>query len=126
MLVEAVEESPKASHSNPLSKRRKTHEPSNTTLNRSSLAADVERYLYMADEEKFLVYSDTITFWKNCSADFCMLAPLALRYLALPASSASAERLFSMAGVFSRGNSSRIMPDLLEAKALARYNKHFV
>ncbi|MGH7239611.1 MAG: hAT family dimerization domain-containing protein [Candidatus Saccharimonadales bacterium] len=39
--------------------------------------------------------TDVLTWWKNHEADFPILAILARRYLAIPASSASSERVFS-------------------------------
>ena len=44
----------------------------------------------------------------------------------MPASSASAERLFSIAGYGSKGNKSNISPPLLEAATLAKYNRQYI
>ena len=60
---------------------------------------------------------------RNSTLGYPELAPIALLYLAMPSSSASAERLFSMAGFFSEGNRQKISAELLKAQTLARYNE---
>jgi hypothetical protein len=57
-------------------------------------------------------YSDPLLWWKNKEVLFPALAPLARAILAIPASSAPAERLFSHAGLTIAKDRCRLTPDV--------------
>ena len=52
-----------------------------------------------------------LTWWKEHAARFPYLSQLARRYLAMPATSASVERLFSVAGQVVTAKRARLHPD---------------
>ena len=55
----------------------------------------IEEYIRTVSENKF---SCTLNFWKTYESIFPALAKLAKKYLAVPASSAAVERMFSISG----------------------------
>ena len=114
---------------NPLFKRRRTLLPAQNiqAISPDSLfEKEVCQYLEILMAQTFNHTINPQEFWESNAALFPQLAPTALRYLAMPASSASAERLFSIAGYGSKGNKNNIAPPLLEAATLAKYNRYFV
>ena len=52
-----------------------------------------------------------LTWWKDHAAQFPYLSQLARRYLAMPATSASVERLFSVAGQIVTARRARLHPN---------------
>ena len=60
----------------------------------SSIKHDLERYVPEAADKT----ADPLSWWKARQLLYVMLAELGKNYLAIPARSVSAERIFSMAG----------------------------
>lgn len=87
------------------------------------LKNEIQNYFLLIDKGEFDYDVDSVFFWISHSGQFPNLAPLALRYQALPATSASVERLFSIAGLGCKGNRNAIKPCLLEAETLCKFNR---
>lgn len=66
---------------------------------------------------------DAILYWKDNAARFPYLTKLAFSLLAIPASSASAERAFSAAGWHCLGRKNRTTQDFLASKVFLTCNK---
>ena len=64
-----------------------------------------------------------VEFWTSNKQRFPRLSSVAIHYLCVPATSASVERLFSVAGSMTSGNKHRLGPLLLEAETIASYNR---
>jgi len=64
--------------------------------------------------------SSPLGFWKENEKKFPTLAALARFYLAIPATSGSIERLFSVAGAIGRSRRARINTSLLEKSLTVR------
>lgn len=62
-----------------------------------------------------------LEWWKAHRGAFPILQHLAARYLAVPASSASCERVFSQAGLTLSKLRTRMAPDLFEALMTLKY-----
>ena len=58
-----------------------------------------------------LVDSNPLVWWKTYAATFPYLAQVARRYLAMPATSAPVERLFSVAGQVVTATRNRLHPE---------------
>jgi hypothetical protein len=58
---------------------------------------------------------DPIAYWQRMGATFPVLAPIALRYSVIPATSVPSERLFSEAGATATERRSRLPPKHLNA-----------
>ena len=68
-------------------------------------AEECLKYLDKAAEH---LHTDPLVFWKVHAGEFPRLAQLAKIYLAIPASSGSVERLFSIAGAVQRARRARL------------------
>ena len=62
-----------------------------------------------------------LTWWKEHAAQFPYLSQLARRYLAMPATSASVERLFSVAGQIVTAKRARLHPDTVTLLVFLQY-----
>ena len=82
------------------------------------------QYLNLLDSGNFWNISNPIDFWK-INNQMVLLSKLALEILSVPATSSSAERLFSIAGYLSSGRRASISPFLLRDRVLCLYNKKF-
>ena len=67
-----------------------------------------------------------IKFWKSKEKDFPKLAKLAFDLLAIPATSAAVECVFSQAGIATCGRKSNAGPKLLEMECLIKYNQNYL
>ena len=67
--------------------------------------------------------SDPLSFWKDHEDTYPKLAILAMRYLAVPASSAPVERLFSIAGKVFRPDRCNLSDKTFETLMFLRANK---
>lgn len=87
----------------------------------TSTPSEVDTYLSqpLIDEE-----SDPLIYWQQQQATFPQLTSLALRYLAVPASSAPVERLFSVAGKVFRPDRNRLSDERFEELMFIKCNKH--
>lgn len=64
-------------------------------------------------------------FWKGKTDEYAKLKVLARRYLSIPASSGSVERLFSASGALMRAHRNRLSPPTVEALLLAKETQFF-
>ena len=69
---------------------------------------------------------DPLRFWCDNQARFLLLSRLAKKYLAIPASSAPVERLFSVAGKIFRPERCRLTDDVFEDMMLLRCNRPWI
>lgn len=72
---------------------------------------EVDRYF---DLDKIQVNDCPLSFWKANESNLSVLANLARIHLAMPATSGSVERLFSIAGAIARSRRARISIETLE------------
>ncbi len=75
-------------------------------------------------EPCILENSDPLTFWRQNSSRFSSLAKVASKYLAMPASSAPVERLFSIAGKVFRADRCNLSVTRFQQLMLIRCNKN--
>jgi hypothetical protein len=108
-----------------LSKRRRLAQGATATSVKRDTTVDeqIAKFIRILDEGDFVPEVNCFDFWREHSEDYPAFADLALQMLSIPATSASAERLFSAAGVSASGRRTTIGPALLEAEAIAKYNK---
>lgn len=81
---------------------------------------------YICSLDKGLFFDTDIDFWINKGDQFPDLKQIALPILSIPATSASCERLFSIAGNLSRMRRSSIKPTQLRSRTICSYNKDIV
>jgi hypothetical protein len=93
--------------------------------NIAELKREVEEYIQILNKGDFHEEVDPFVFWREKSGRFPKLSPIALQYLAMPATSASAERLFSCSGLSCKGKKANVSPVLVESQTLCRFNKNF-
>lgn len=70
--------------------------------------SELERYLVLPDEDR---KTDALSWWKLHAAQFPKVAILARRYLAIPASSAASERLFSRLKLTASASRQNMSPE---------------
>jgi len=78
---------------------------------------------YLIDIRNTSTVSDAIEFWKDRSAVYPRLAPLAEDLISAPASQAFVERIFSLCGMLTAGRRNR-MEKSLEMRVFLRLNSH--
>lgn len=71
-------------------------------------------------------YPDVLGFWKTHSHLFPILAPIARKVLAVPATSVPSERVGSVAGNITRARRSRLSPDLIDDLTFGAMNWKFL
>jgi hypothetical protein len=71
-------------------------------------------------------YEDPLLFWKNNEYSFPLLAPLAKRFLGVPASSASVERMFNISGHIFTSKRRRTSVYLYENLVFLKLNEHYL
>lgn len=81
----------------------------NSSCEASSLDEELSKYLIQKHNEL-----DVLDFWKNNATSFTRLAAIAKVLLAIPATSASAESAFSVAGCLIRSRRASIAPHKVE------------
>ena len=113
-------------------KRRRTAKPidgASTEISSGSwegqLEQEVREYIKIIDHQQFNLKMNAADFWNSNLNKFPLLAPIALQYQAMPATSASAERMFSIAGLSVSGKRVNVNGDLVEAETIARYNRKY-
>ncbi len=99
-----------------LAKKRLFRFMENSPKKRQKLS-EVEDYLEKVANTKF---DCPLEFWKMQEDKFPRLAKLARRYLAIPATTGSVERVFSIAGAIARARRASMLPELLRALVLYR------
>jgi len=70
--------------------------------------------------------NDVLKFWWCNSAKYGKLAEIALGFLTIPASTATIERVFSIAGDIADVKRNRICPKMLEIETMLRFNKMLI
>ena len=98
-------------------------EPQPTQPTPTSVQLEVQDYLHqpVLDRSK-----DPLAFWSTHDSKYPHLASLTARYLAVPASSAPVERLFSIGGKIFRPERCRLSDMLFEELMFIRSNGHIV
>ncbi|KAK4024975.1 hypothetical protein OUZ56_010469 [Daphnia magna] len=96
-------------------------------LLKEEIEKELEEYFSYLDKnlnatDLTLSQEDPSHIWVQNSLRFPYLSKTAFDFLAIPATSASTERLFSWAGLSTDGNRGNIGPKLLESEACAKYN----
>ena len=86
-----------------------------------SAEAEVQKYRQI---DAFTL--DPLPFWKSHELEFPRLAILARNYLAVPASSATVERVFSRAGKVVTPTRTLLSPDIIEAQTMYFINEPFI
>ncbi len=79
---------------------------------------------YMSFLERGNLCQQSFAFWEANRDRFSLLYGLAVQMLAIPATSAPVERMFSQAGLSASGQRKNIGPDLIESEVILKYNKH--
>jgi hypothetical protein len=77
---------------------------------------EVEQYIEILNKGDFHEEVDPFVYWREKSRRFPNLSSIALQYLAMPATSASAERLFSCCGLSCKGKKTNVSSVLLESQ----------
>ena len=77
---------------------------------KGAITNEVQRYTALPNEPKD---TDILSWWRSHSQTFPLLSQLARRYLAIPASSASSERLFSRMKLVATDARQNLKPDTL-------------
>ena len=67
-----------------------------------------------------------LAFWKSNELAFPLLAPLAKKFLAVPASSASVERMFNISGHVFSNKRRRTGVRLFENLVFCKLNEHYL
>ena len=102
---------------------------STTSLITNSVRVELEAFqassgikMYELDKEGTRVYLDPLDWWRVRRTDFPHLANLARRVLAIPATQAESERLFSCAGNIVTKNRNKLAPPTVELLVLLRHS----
>ena len=109
-----------------MSKRRRLHSSIETTptLSKKDLAGlELTDYFNILEKGLFEKNVDCLDYWLANASRFPILSKIAFQFLLIQATTASVERLFSCAGLCSKGNKTQLGPLLLESEVIARYNK---
>ena len=93
--------------------------PSNVPSNVDQEVADYLASPVVPDD------SDPLLYWKMHSKSFPCLSTLAMKYLAVPSSSAPVERIFSVGGKIFRPDRCRLSDATFEHLMFIKLNKHF-
>ena len=80
-------------------------------LNNKILEAEIATYFL---ESEIQLSSNPLQWWQMKEPQYPNLAKVAWKYLCIPATSASSERVFSVAGLASHDRRSRISPTKLD------------
>lgn len=80
----------------------------------TSMSDAVEHELAKFWDVKVSITVDPLMWWRMHSAEYPILSTLARKYLAIPATSAPAERVFSIAGDVVSKKRNRLKPDIVD------------
>ena len=86
--------------------------------------AEIEKYFLTVDAAADKV--DPIVYWTGQQHNYPLLSSIALDILAIPATSAPVEQVFSTAGESTAGKRNRLSDKNLEREVLLRRNRHFL
>lgn len=106
----------------PTNQQRRTFSNSDTA-SQTMAVIQLNDYLNAIDSGNFDFSVDCLEFWSTHSKKYSLIYEKVLQILSLPASSASPERLFSHAGLYSVGRRSRIKSVQLKTRTVLKYNK---
>ena len=81
---------------------------------------------YVNDFSTMKKCSNVLEFWQTNSVKYGKLSDIAIGYLTIPASTATIERVFSIAGDVVDVKRNRIRPKQLEMETMLRFNKKFI
>ena len=102
---------------------------STTSLIKNSVRVELTAFkastgikMYEEDKEGTRVYLDPLDWWRVWCTDYPHLANLAHRVLAIPATQAESERLFSCAGNIVTKNRNNLAPTTVELLVLLRHS----
>lgn len=94
---------------------------------RSTLPSEeIEINHYFQSIEPISEKVDPLVFWLEQQQSYPKITPLALDVLCIPASSAAVERVFSTAGISTKGQRNRLSDKNLENEVLLTKNRHFL
>ena len=83
----------------------------------------IEEFISLTNKYKFKC---PLAFWKSNELAFPLLAPLAKKFLAVPASSASVERMFNISGHVFSNKRRRTGFRLFENLVFCKLNEHYL
>lgn len=95
----------------------------------SSLALSRQANCFVSayfDDLPYLAPTDLIQFWSSNRVKFGVLCDIALEYLSIPASTATVERVFSIAGDICDRKRNRMKPETLNMQTMIRFNKLYI
>ncbi len=69
---------------------------------------------------------DPLVWWRHHAAQFPNISKLAKKYLAIPASTASSERVFSVVKYLITKKRNRLLPERVERFVMGKCNAHFL
>jgi hypothetical protein len=99
-------------------------------VNETNEPKELDDYDIIIDKYASLIansnYEDPLLFWKNNEYSFPLLAPLAKRFLGVPASSASVERMFNISGHIFTSKRRRTSVYLYENLVFLKLNEHYL
>ncbi|CAG7833007.1 unnamed protein product [Allacma fusca] len=84
---------------------------------------ELDSYLACKTFDAMEVDADVFKFWLQKRHEYNLLAPLALDYLSIPATSAPVERVFSRGGLLTIGDCNRLDGENLEDKIIMSKNR---
>jgi hAT family C-terminal dimerisation region len=119
--TQSTSQSPEIERNQGLCKYRRVITPMDQSTN---FTDELRQYFLILNAASFQETIGPVEFWLGNSDRFPTLAPLALQYLSINATSASVERLFSIAGRIANSNKHGIRPLLLEAQTVVKFNKN--
>ena len=90
---------------------------------KDKIEAQFADYLLIIEKGLFPKNIDCVQFWLKHCHRFPIVSQFALNFLSIPATSASVERLFSAAGLSTKGNRHCIGPVLLKAETISKFNR---
>ena len=99
---------------------------SEVSTSKSPLDLELQAYREVPTSSDEHVDDDPAKFWIANAGKFPLLSRLALDLLAIPASSAAPERVFSIATLCTMGKANRLAGHCLERKVLAFRNTVFL
>jgi len=93
-------------------------------LQRFVITADAEYEAYLI-EPPIQLHEDPLVWWRTNRDRFPTIARLARKYLAIPATSVTCERIFSDAGNIITKKRSRLTADIAVAMIFLHENAHY-
>ncbi|KAM7307367.1 E3 SUMO-protein ligase ZBED1-like [Ixodes scapularis] len=94
----------------------------NTQPSSSDLSAQFEAYL---SEPQLGHNLDALKWWRDHESKFPAVAQLAMKYMCIPASSASSERVFSTAGNIVTAKRSCLLPENVSSLVFLYQNRSY-